>query len=937
MRNTTAFRLISLIVFLLMLGTAGRTTAAAQASSERDYQAYHQETMNVPNGAQRMTLLPELTQYGTAEMNPDGTIHVSDDGIMSFSFQLPEAGRYQICVLYHSDLDERNDIEMAMQLNGEIPFAEAKSLKMYRAWRSDGEITQTNQGDDITPEQVLTADSCRWFAKDSDGLYSAPFELALSSGTNTLTFIFQRGGITIEQLELIPVEELLDYAAYCEQHQDAVEANLPDGMLIFEAENAYRTSSPSLAPIYDKSSVATTPSSASKLRLNTIGSSNWKNQGQWIEWKIDVPSDGLYGLAFRYRQNLSEGFFSSRALTIDGETPFAELEDIHFEYDDRWQVLRLGNAEKAYQIYLTQGRHILRMEVTSGIMAQYIRQLKNLVFEQNELYRKIIMITGSSPDIFQDYNLKESVPGMVDTLLESAVQLRTMADGIEALGSSNNGEASFLRSVAYQMEDIAHRPETMKERLDTFKSNLSALATWMLELKDQPLELDKIYLLNPQTQTPAADAGLLDRIAYGTQSFLSSFTRDYSNLGNVYEDEDARTLRVWIVGGRDQAQVAKNLIDNRFVARTGIAVNLELVQGGLTEAILSGDAPDVIMNLGRSDPVNLGVRGALVDLTTFEDYEEVAQRFTSEANVPYTYQGAAYALPVTQNFCMMFYRTDVFEELGLEVPETWDDFFRVARILQRANLQVGVPIASGTAMGGYDLFTAFLYQGGGSLLNEAQDAAVLDTPEAIEAFTKWTNLFVDMGLPLSYDFYSRFRTGEMPLAIQSYTQYNLLMTSAPDLTNLWAMAPLPGTRQEDGTIDRRIMASGTACGISASCQDQDAAWQFLKWWTECETQYQYGTQLETLMGAAVRYDTANLEALALLPWSRAEYEALSTQMAQIQELPEIPASYFIYRSLCNAFRKVAYNTDVNPRETIVDYNLQINKEINRKLAEFENN
>ena len=396
-----------------------------------------------------------------------------------------------------------------------------------------------------------------------------------------------------------------------------------------------------------------------------------------------------------------------------------------------------------------------------------------------------------------------------------------------------------------------------------------------------------------------------------------------------------RSLRVWIVGGRDQAQVAKNLIDNRFVSKTGIAVNLELVQGGLTEAILSGDAPDIIMNLGRSDPVNLGVRGALVDLTQFSDYEEVIKRFTVEASVPYTYKGAAYALPVTQNFCMMFYRTDVFEELGLDVPETWDDFFRVARILQRANLQVGVPIASGTAMGGYDLFTAFLYQGGGSLLNEAQDAAVLDSPEAIEAFTQWTNLFVDMGLPLSYDFYSRFRTGEMPLAIQSYTQYNLLMTSAPDLTNLWAMAPLPGTRREDGTIDRSIMASGTASGISTSCQDQDAAWEFLKWWTDGETQYQYGTQLETLMGAAVRYDTANLEALALLPWSRAEYEALSAQMAQVKELPEIPASYFIYRSLSNAFRKVAYNTDVNPREAIVDYNLQINKEIKRKLAEFE--
>ena len=115
---------------------------------------------------------------------------------------------------------------------------------------------------------------------------------------------------------------------------------------------------------------------------------------------------------------------------------------------------------------------------------------------------------------------------------------------------------------------------------------------------------------------------------------------------------------------------------------------------------------------------------------------------------------------------------------------------------------------------------------------------------------------------------------------------------------------------------------------------KDAAWTFIKWWTEAETQYQYGTQLETLMGAAVRYDTANLEALKLLPWSKEEYESLYAQITQIRELPEIPASYFIYRSLSNAFRKVVYNTTVNPRETIIDYNLQINKELKRKLAEF---
>ena len=932
-RNAVVFRIISLIVSFLALGGL---YPAALAGEKMDYMAYCQALADAPRGAESVLLENESARCGAgAEILPDGAIHVADDGVVSFAFSLPEAAKYQISITCRSDLDERNGIDFSMQVNGQSPFSEAETLKMYRVWKSQGEITRNNQGDDITPEQVLTGEAYAWRLRDSDGLYNEAFEVGFEQGENTLSFSFRRGGMAIEQIKLTPAAALDDYAAYRARYADAPDGVLEGGALIFEAENAYRTSSPSLAPIYDKSSTATTPSSPSHLRLNTIGSNNWEDTGHWIEWEIDAPSDGLYNLAFRYRQNLSEGFFSSRLLTIDGQTPFDELSDVHFEYDDGWQVLRLGDEKGAYGVYLTQGRHVLRLEVTSGVMAQYIKELQDLVFELNELYRKVIMITGSSPDIFQDYNLKEIVPGMIDTLNASAVSLRATADGIEALGASDNGQASYLRSVAYQMEDIARRPETMKERLDTFKSNLSALATWMLELKDQPLELDKIFLLSPEAETPSADAQFADRLIYGTQAFLSSFTRDYSNLGNVYEGDNMRSLRVWIVGGRDQAQVAKNLIDNRFVSKTGIAVNLELVQGGLTEAILSGDAPDIIMNLGRSDPVNLGVRGALVDLTQFSDYEEVIKRFTVEASVPYTYKGAAYALPVTQNFCMMFYRTDVFEELGLDVPETWDDFFRVARILQRANLQVGVPIASGTAMGGYDLFTAFLYQGGGSLLNEAQDAAVLDSPEAIEAFTQWTNLFVDMGLPLSYDFYSRFRTGEMPLAIQSYTQYNLLMTSAPDLTNLWAMAPLPGTRREDGTIDRSIMASGTASGISTSCQDQDAAWEFLKWWTDGETQYQYGTQLETLMGAAVRYDTANLEALALLPWSRAEYEALSAQMAQVKELPEIPASYFIYRSLSNAFRKVAYNTDVNPREAIVDYNLQINKEIKRKLAEFE--
>lgn len=891
-------------------------------TAEMDYRSYR-DVWNAPRGVETELSLDNAVLSPEAVFCENGIV-IPETGSVELRFFAARDSAYELELTYTSLENKRDDIEFYVLLNGTLPFEEAGQLRLNRIWKSSGVISQNNQGDDIVPEQIQSYESRSVRLSDSDGRYEDPFIFMVPEGENTLTLVFERAGLKLEKVRLLPEKQVPSYDEYLNSLGDA---HTVEGSRKYEAELTYRTSSPVLAPIYDKSSAATTPSSSSNLRLNTIGSNNWEDTGMWVSWEIEVPEDGLYDIAFRYRQNLSEGFFSSRCMTIDGEVPFSELKDIHFEYDDDWQILRVP-----YHIYLTEGTHILKLEATTGCMARYIKELWDWIEQLNTLYRRIIMITGTTPDIFRDYNLENTIPGMVDTLSESASVLYQLADDIEGLSDGNHSEASYLRSVAYQLNDIADRPETMKDRLDTFKSNLSALATWMLELKDQPLELDSFWLLGTGEETPRADAGFFDELTYETGAFVSSFVRDYSNLGNIYEE--GTTLRVWIVGGRDQAQVAKNLIDNRFVSKYGINVNLELVQGGLTEAILSGNAPDVIMNLGRSDPVNLGLRGALMDLNEFDDYEQTASRFSADANTPYRYGDSAFALPVTQSFCMMFCRTDIFEELGLEIPETWDEFFRIVRILQRKNLQVGVPVPSGTTLGGYDLFTAFLYQNGGSILNENGTSAQLDAPQAISAFERWTGLFTDMGLPLSYDFYSRFRTGEMPLAIQYYTQYNLLMTSAPDLTNLWKMAPLPGTLRMDGTIDRSIMASGTACGISSSCKDKQAAWEFLKWWTGAEAQYEYGTNLETIMGAAVRYDTANTEALEMLPWSKAEYSALSEQMRYLREIPETPANYFIYRSITNAFRKVVYNSNVNPREAIVDYNLQMNKEIARKTAEF---
>lgn len=491
-------RLMCALTVLMLLAVPG-----AKALTP-DYDAYH---TGQPAAEDGLFVLDASTAVLNGDaLLADGVIRIGESGSVTYAFTAETDCALQLEITCRSMEGKRNDVEYAVLVDGALPFTEAGMLKLRRVWRSAGPITQNNQGDDVVPEQVLVTESTVHRVQDADGLYAEPFLFRFAAGDHTLTLDFARAGVVIEQVRLVPAQTAPTYAEYIAQY-----SGMSAGLVKYEAELTHRTSSPALAPIYDKSSAATMPSSPVNLKLNTIGSYNWEDAGLWIEWEITVPEDGLYDLAFRYRQSLSEGFFSSRRITVDGALPYQELAEVRFEYDNDWQMLRLPTS-----IYLTEGTHLLRMEATTGVMARYIKLLQDMVLELNTLYREIIMITGTSPDIFQDYNLKNAVPGMVDTLRAAAARLYTLADEIESLSGGNNSEASYLRSVAYQLDDVADRPETMKERLDTFKSNLSALATWMLELKDQPLELDCFYLLGTQSKTPSANVPFTEEMGYAS-------------------------------------------------------------------------------------------------------------------------------------------------------------------------------------------------------------------------------------------------------------------------------------------------------------------------------------------------------------------------------------------------------------------------------------
>ena len=381
------------------------------------------------------------------------------------------------------------------------------------------------------------------------------------------------------------------------------------------------------------------------------------------------------------------------------------------------------------------------------------------------------------------------------------------------------------------------------------------------------------------------------------------------------------------------------MIDEAFTPNYGVKVNVQLVAGdAILSAVMAGIGPDVVLSVDGWFAVNYAMRHAVEDLTQFEDFDEVASAFYPSALEPLTYDDSKhkgiYGLPETQLFSVLFYRTDILEDLGLAVPQTWSDIIAMLPTIQGNNMSVGVPFPdiSNVDMSG---FNALIYQNGGAIYNEDKTRTVIDSEAAVAAFELYTSLYNDYGLPTVFDFVSRFRSGEMPIGVGQYSLYNTLTVSAPEIRGLWDFAPYPGTMQADGTIDRSVHANGLCCMMIATEDEQvkKNAWEFMKWWVSADAQVRFGQEMESVLGSSARYATANKDALDRLAWSTEQLAVLKEQHAWGRGFPEIAGGYSTTRHMTNAIRKVI-NEKQDPRETLLTYVHTINEEIDIKRKEF---
>ena len=113
-----------------------------------------------------------------------------------------------------------------------------------------------------------------------------------------------------------------------------------------------------------------------------------------------------------------------------------------------------------------------------------------------------------------------------------------------------------------------------------------------------------------------------------------------------------------------------------------------------------------------------------------------------------------------------------------------------------------------------------LFQNGGELYNGTGESTSIDEEAGVKAFEMHTRFFTHYKLPTLYNFVNRFRSGEMPLGISSYSTYNTLVVFAPEIRGLWDFTLIPGTLKEDGTIDRSANAWGN-CSMMLTGSDNE--------------------------------------------------------------------------------------------------------------------
>ncbi|WP_069173021.1 extracellular solute-binding protein [Streptomyces griseus] len=310
-------------------------------------------------------------------------------------------------------------------------------------------------------------------------------------------------------------------------------------------------------------------------------------------------------------------------------------------------------------------------------------------------------------------------------------------------------------------------------------------------------------------------------------------------------DEKSGTLRVWLfqeVGNKPKEKVVDAAVAGFEKSHKGVEVEVEYIPVDTRAQRIKAafndpkSAPDLV-EYGNTDTAGYVKDGGLADVgKEFAAWDE-AKDIDPAAKQSVTVGGQVYGAPLFVGVRALYYRTDVFEDLGIRPPTSQAELISTAKKIHKEK-----PGLYGLAVGGAYTYGAmpFIWAHGGELADETGVTyeSAINSEKARAGIEAYTSLFGDDNCPAAKcaamggnATVTAFAAGKAAMAIGG--DFSHAAVEAGAVKGKYAVVPLPGV--EKGSI-APAFAGGNNIGVLRSSSHRTLAVDLMKSLTGKKTQ-----------------------------------------------------------------------------------------------------
>ena len=920
--------ILNLLFGLLVSAEGNGENQAASGVQDAYYTPYAVESWQNTEVLEKSVAAEDIRLNDAAASFP---AEVAEDASLSFCAVPPASGNYYLMV-YYRPLGEVLAMDALFDVSCGDSAPEAIQLPIL--WHDSVRNATDRTGNEVTPEQSALTEAVYAPCLSYTDISRDVMTWTLDAGEAVaFTFVPTVQAVEVLGVWLCPVEAAAPYSG--EKKPDPVET------IVVEAED-YSLKSDSYIRSASVRNAALFPYDTYVDRRNVLDGGTWKTAGQKVIWEFEVKQEGNYRIGLRCQQNAETNKKVFRKIEIDGEVPFEEWEAAGIGYTGssgygNW-TFQVDDHDAV--IHLTPGTHTIAMTVTAGPYEEIYQKIEQLMTEINDLGLVLLRMTAGTTDTNRTWDMDTYMPDAVDRLNAFADRADAIYAELCAIDGEESVYAMDLQTVSEKLRDLTERPETIPNKTEEICRGDSSASKYLGDvlsiLAGHALSLDRLYIYG-DGELPAAKASFFTSLWESIKRFFWSFTPEAASDGHAVTGDGKEELQVWVGRPSIIVDILQQMVDEDYNQVHGTNIRLAVMPSDqkLVLANAAGTNPDVVLSAPPGLPFSFGCRGALKNLLEYDDFLPFYNaEYQLESLVSTSYGDGVYGAVDSRNFQLLFYRKDILDSLGLEVPDTWEDVEAMMPTLLRSQMNFYIPISTTSSLKGLAVTSPFIYQNGGEIYSSDGLSTAIDSAASIQAITEMTEFYRIYGMEQTVaSFYRSFRYGEVPIGIGDFTAYLQLKMAAPELAGQIGVALSPGTEQEDGSILRYQPANSTACMIFNDTEQPEEAWQFLRWWLDSETQLEFSVKCLSTLGQEYQWNTANIQAFSQLPFDSEVKELALEQWLYQREVTPHPASYIVERELSGVWNDVVVSNEALI-ESLDRAVFASNREIQRKMVEF---